>query len=350
MKILIVANNCSKWRTWDAKLAELKNWFAPKVAVTVDLVHVSFPAVPWLPYESIDANQQGEGWFGIDGLWFDEKITPLAVGYDAVLFVLPRKEWKDKNKARGWRTDYDQGPVQLQIGCDEHEKMRWDNFPKMSAFFQLARHEILHAMYMITGQYDMTHYYWDRGQLDYARDTLIFPNDYRSPALARTIAWLTSQLNRLKAEKSTQPPLPEPEIILNEEPMPETPEVPKKDLIKLFCEGIKAHEGWYVGSRSYRNNNPGNFRCSAIMNARATSKDKDGFCVFPTYAIGMEALEVMVRNAATGKSKVYRPEMSIYDFFNKYAPSADHNDPNHYAEAVAARLGVPASLKLSQLV
>jgi hypothetical protein len=222
MRIRIVANNAN-WKTWDAKIGELRIWFAPKTGLHVDLTHTNHKNIPWVNYQGTDAGQQGDGWYGIDPVWYDKHITPLGVGYDAVLFVLPRKEWKDPNKARGWRTDYDQGPVQLHIGCDEKEKMQWDNFENMNAFYQLARHELLHAMYMITGQHDMTHFWWDRGQLEYARDTLVFPHAYSFPAIVRALNFIVSQFNKIREKTGDVPPNPAPPL---DPPTP--PKVPKQ--------------------------------------------------------------------------------------------------------------------------
>lgn len=118
--------------------------------------------------------------------------------------------------------------------------------------------------------------------------------------------------------------------------------------LDLWCEAIKDHEGWYEGSRSYVNNNPGNLRYAGQM--LAIKADNKNFCVFPTYQDGYMALRNMLVNACTGKSQIYNPEMSLIDFYNKYAPSSDNNDPNAYAEAVAKAMGVDPSIQIKNLV
>ena len=105
-------------------------------------------------------------------------------------------------------------------------------------------------------------------------------------------------------------------------------------------------------------------------NCGAIGQDASGFAVFPTYAKGMTALETLVTNAATGKSTIYRPEMSLYNsrydpilyakhpdkkeywpgFFQLYAPAEDSNDPLSYAHEVARRRRVPASVQVQYLV
>lgn len=123
-----------------------------------------------------------------------------------------------------------------------------------------------------------------------------------------------------------------------------------------FCRAIKQHEGWYPpskdypsGSRAYRNNNPGNIRCNTIMNHLATGKDKDGFCKFPTEQIGFQALVRLVQRAVDGESYVYKPHMTIEQFFSIYAPASDKNDPKAYARFVAHQIGVEPTLPIKNL-
>lgn len=123
-------------------------------------------------------------------------------------------------------------------------------------------------------------------------------------------------------------------------PQPTTPR-----LLEKFCEAIKKHEGWYPGSRSYRQNNPGNLRWSKYQIGT------DGnFAIFPDYATGWKALLFQVEIAANGKSRVYRPDMTFYDFFAVYAPASDNNVPTRYAEAVAAHVGVPPTTRIRSLI
>lgn len=126
--------------------------------------------------------------------------------------------------------------------------------------------------------------------------------------------------------------------------------VPPKPASKLgaWADAIQTHEGWFPGSRSYRNNNPGNLRY--VGQKLAIGKDSANFCIFRTYQDGRSTLEQMLVNAATGKSSVYNPEMTLLDFFNKYAPSEDNNNPGAYAADVAKRIGVSVETQIKTLV
>lgn len=121
-----------------------------------------------------------------------------------------------------------------------------------------------------------------------------------------------------------------------------------KDYITPFCMAIQKMEGWYVGSRSYRNNNPGNLKY--VGQPSAVGKDSNNFCIFPDYSTGFDALKRMVKNACMGKSDVYFPTDSIYNFFSKYAPASDKNNPKLYAEAVAKAVELPPTTLLKDLI
>lgn len=120
---------------------------------------------------------------------------------------------------------------------------------------------------------------------------------------------------------------------------------PKKRLYQLG-EAIKKHEGWYVGSRSYRNNNPGNLRWSKYQIGR----DSGGYAIFKDYEQGWEALMFQLEIAKDGRSGVYSPEMTLREFFAVYAPSGDNNNPEAYAQAVADQLKVDITYQIKDFV
>ena len=119
-------------------------------------------------------------------------------------------------------------------------------------------------------------------------------------------------------------------------------------VIDKFCLAIEKMEGYYKGSRSYRNKNCGNLRY--IGQKLAIGKDKDGFAIFKTYQDGYNTLKMMVYNACAGKSKIYSPTMTIAQFFALFAPASDKNDPNHYAITVANACGLPVTTPIKNLL
>lgn len=125
------------------------------------------------------------------------------------------------------------------------------------------------------------------------------------------------------------------------------PTQPSTRIIR-WAEAIKKHEGWYVGSRSHRNNNPGNAKY--LGQKGSVGHDKDGFAIFSTYDAGWTYLLTILRNAASGKSRVYQSHMTLYEFFATYAPAEDSNNPKRYAEVVASYIGVAPTTQLYELL
>ncbi len=132
---------------------------------------------------------------------------------------------------------------------------------------------------------------------------------------------------------------------LNEGTIP-VPE--KKSLLNKWADAIQSFEGWYKGSKSYRNNNPGNIRF--IGQKRATGQDSTGFCIFATYADGRQELIDLLTRAASGKSSLYSPNMTLIDFYNRYAPTSDNNYPEGYAKAVAKMMNISVYSKIKDIL
>jgi hypothetical protein len=116
-----------------------------------------------------------------------------------------------------------------------------------------------------------------------------------------------------------------------------------------MAAAIQKFEGWYPGSRSYRNNNPGNIRWFTAKfpswMVGATGTDESGHVIFDTTAHGMQALVNLLTMAITGKSSIYKPTDTIYDFFGKYAEA----NQSSYANSVASALGMPVSVPINQI-
>lgn len=206
MRLLYIANNCP-WTTWDKKIKDLKDWFNvnPEIQLDIKLIHTRFNNIPFKKMPSVDSAVpvNNPNWQGVDDTWYKENISPLAIGYDIVLFHLNLQQWPYNNSARGWRTGKENGPVQLQLASGEFEMLQWTNFPYLSANFQLSRHEILHALFDICDMFDLTHYFWNLGKLEYARDMIKVPKNYEIKMYARLINYLKTILIRTTMPEQT---------------------------------------------------------------------------------------------------------------------------------------------------
>ena len=76
-------------------------------------------------------------------------------------------------------------------------------------------------------------------------------------------------------------------------------------------------------------NNPGNIRSNL-----------GPFIKFKTYQEGFDYLCNYIERACTGKHDAYRPNMTVIEFFQKYAPEKDGNDPLKYAQDVVEWVGL----------
>jgi hypothetical protein len=115
-------------------------------------------------------------------------------------------------------------------------------------------------------------------------------------------------------------------------------------IVNKMAIAIKQFEGWYEGSRSYRNNNPGNLKFA--NQPGAIGADESGHAIFSSYQAGWSALLRQLRAAFLGTSRVYSPGDTLYSFFSKYAEA--NSVP--YAEYVAAQMGVAPDQTLGSLI
>lgn len=101
-------------------------------------------------------------------------------------------------------------------------------------------------------------------------------------------------------------------------------------VLEALADAFMHHEGWFPGSRSNRNRNPGNlrpFRSDQL-------KDGDGYRVFPSLVFGYQALLDDLTAKLQGSHNLTSASI-LLDLLNVYAPAGDHNDPSSYALAVA---------------
>jgi hypothetical protein len=119
------------------------------------------------------------------------------------------------------------------------------------------------------------------------------------------------------------------------------------DYIAMMAAAIQIQEGWYEGSRSYRNNNPGNLRwfSASIPWAGATGVDDSNHVIFDSYQSGYNALIHQLSIAFNNTSSVYNSSMTLLQFFQKYA----EGNQSSYASNVASALGVLPSTTLDEI-
>ena len=118
----------------------------------------------------------------------------------------------------------------------------------------------------------------------------------------------------------------------------------RAELVARISEGIAHVEGFYlVSSRAKQNHNPGNIRAWGGMPI------SDGFVRFPSDEAGWEALRAQVlKNIKRGLTlrEFFGGKLGVYP---GYAPQADKNDPNRYADTISRRLGIGVDVVLLEV-
>lgn len=112
--------------------------------------------------------------------------------------------------------------------------------------------------------------------------------------------------------------------------------------VQRFAEAIAYAEGYKPGALPYTNNNPGDLKNSSV---RAVGADAQGHLIFATPADGWEALRRQLELIVSGRSAVYRLEMSIRQMGAKYAEWS-----SNWSRNVASRLGVSEDTPLRALL
>ncbi len=117
-----------------------------------------------------------------------------------------------------------------------------------------------------------------------------------------------------------------------------------KTIYDKIAQAIMEFEGYFEGSVSFRNNNPGNLKY--LHQTGSIGVDSQGHAIFETFQDGWNALTRQVMLMFTGRSTIYQPSMTLYEVFKKYA----EGNSVEYAQFVATRLGVTPETKLQELV
>jgi hypothetical protein len=101
--------------------------------------------------------------------------------------------------------------------------------------------------------------------------------------------------------------------------------------IEALADAIMQFEGWHRDSHSWRNRNPGNLRPTSPTQPQ----DAENYRIFDSLAEGFAALLADLR-AKFGGSHNLKPESTLLDLFNCYAPAGDANNPSAYTQFVCS--------------
>lgn len=132
--------------------------------------------------------------------------------------------------------------------------------------------------------------------------------------------------------------------------------------MKLLLTAHSIAEGYFPGSRGYRNNNPGNLDMSPIYKKWGAvleddpGKGKARFAKFPSLQKYFEAKENYVTRAATGQHSAYPKNATLLQYIQTYAPSGDGgNNPTAYTNTIVSYFAangvkISADSKLADII
>jgi len=100
--------------------------------------------------------------------------------------------------------------------------------------------------------------------------------------------------------------------------------------LEALADAIMTNEGWRLGTRSWRNRNPGNLRRSNPIQP----VDKDGYRIFDSLAQGFLALRADLDAKTRLHSHGLSNSSTMLDLLNIYAPAGDANNPTAYTNFV----------------
>ena len=223
-----------------------------------------------------------------------------------VIFYANVEKYKDRfSFANGWALRSLPGHQQvsqvLELGFE------WEK----EQIYNVISHELSHSDHFFLGIPDLTHHWirqhggnWQKAHFD----------------MFRHLAPYAKQLDTGHIGE-------EPKLVTQRK-------MSRMEFYVLLAKAIQKHEGWFKGSRSQRNNNPGNLRSSPFQ-----SGIRDNFSYFKNFDTGWHALIWDIDWKFTGRtSSRLNGNSTLLEFFQVYAPAGDNNNPKAYVLAVVADL------------
>lgn len=359
---LDIEDDLKEWKQYELDHSGLVLQFEQRTISVSPLVHESFNVVQITPGVM-------RALYGLSGI--KEKIRPIVAEgmYDAVIFIYDIEDCEmykaDRNKALDSIANWTYfSPLYPGMPFSEVVVDRdWADRDPFRVFSHEIRHNFCYRLralgYPIMDQMDSSNvkqpdgtYKWIPYYREYDPYAVDGNRARQNTILTPFWSTLVARLETRSFIKKLQDQIA---ALLKQITM-------KTDApgVIAWAKGIQKHEGWYIGSKSYRNLNPGNFRYTPyVKSLGAIGKDETGFAIFPSFDAGFEALLQFIRDARANQLVAYRNYAiskgrprnmcTLADFFHVYAPSSDNNDPDAYVRAVAADIGCAISAPIDTI-
>lgn len=326
-----------------------------KEAWTFDELKWEYEEASDLPWEDYGGGMLGLAYYYLKNAT-QAIFSKFSYGLDAVIWYVPRDEWKrDGSLGYAPRSKYNSYAVAfIKERSQSDETLEHELWHLLKLFMKPPIFDwdlrAVHGLSPVYGIWrkDLGKFYYKTKDGDYSH-TLgklreLHGTDYHNAIEKRKI--LSQKAQILQLIRATLIEIITRLLDQRDGRDMGTPEVKSK--IGFWANAIKEMEGWFEGSRSFRNNNPGNLKYAGQRNT--IGLDNNGFAIFATYEDGWNALVHQLTIAADGRSAVYNPEMTLLEFFKVYAPASDNNHPENYAKFVADKIGVKVGTKIKDLL
>jgi hypothetical protein len=114
---------------------------------------------------------------------------------------------------------------------------------------------------------------------------------------------------------------------------------PQNSVVVTFSDG--SHEVRRGGTRTWRNNNPGNFRLTPLAQRHGAIGEAGGFAVFGSLVDGEGALQGMLQGGTYGA-------LTLDQAVARFAPPSE-NDTAAYQTFLRNKVGTPGTTRLDSL-
>jgi hypothetical protein len=104
--------------------------------------------------------------------------------------------------------------------------------------------------------------------------------------------------------------------------------------LRQIALAVQKSEGCRPGTRSYRNNNPGNIEYGPFARSAGAIGSDGRFAIFPSEEVGLQAIEKLLQ------TKGYRGK-TIDQIGRRWAPPSEHELNSHWSKNVVKYSGLP---------
>jgi hypothetical protein len=174
-KVRVIANNeAGEWASWPAKIAAVKDFYAP-----VCNLDITFEKTALTPKFALYGES---GVYQVDETWYEDNIAVTRQDEAFLVFVVPPTDHPNITTLGGIETGHAQGPWETTVFTDETSDNYVDTVDQGNNCVIIICHELSHAFYALLsgvngGAEDSTHLYFYAGTPDKVLADFVFTSN-----------------------------------------------------------------------------------------------------------------------------------------------------------------------------